>query len=84
MIKIELVDLKIEIKKISEDEKEIEKPYEIINLVKMILKFNNQNQNQEGQGLKILTPYQMSSRLAISLGQLKSGNNLKPFEIKIR
>ena len=54
------------------------------NLVKMILKFNNQNQNQEGQGLKILTPYQMSSRLAISLGQLKSGNNLKTFEIKIR
>ena len=50
----------------------------------MILKFNNQNQNQEGQGLKILTPYQMSSRLAISLGQLKSGNNLKTFEIKIR
>ena len=84
MIKIKLVDLKNEIKKISEDEKEIEKPYEIINLVKMILKFNNQNQNQEGQGLKILTPYQMSSRLAISLGQLKSGNNLKTFEIKIR
>ena len=31
--------------------------------------------NQEGQGLKILTPEQMLSRLPISLAQLKAGNN---------
>ena len=38
-----------------------------------ILEFNRQN--QEGQGLKILTPNQMLSRLPISLAQLKTGNN---------
>ena len=31
--------------------------------------------NQQGKGLKILTPYQMLSRLPISLAQLKAGNN---------
>ena len=31
--------------------------------------------NQQGQGLKILTPDQMLSRLAITLAQLKAGNN---------
>ena len=34
-----------------------------------------QTRKQEGQGLKILTPYQMLSRLPISLAQLKAGNN---------
>ena len=38
-----------------------------------ILKFNKQN--QEGQGLKILTPSQMLSRLPITLAQLQAGNN---------
>ena len=38
-----------------------------------ILEFNRQN--QEGQGLKILTPNQMLSRLPIFLAQLKTGNN---------
>ena len=32
-------------------------------------------ENQEGQGLKILTPNQMLSRLPITLAQLKAGNN---------
>ena len=31
--------------------------------------------NQEGEELNILTPYQMLSRLPISLAQLKAGNN---------
>ena len=44
-----------------EDEKEIEKPDEIVDIVENILESNKQN--QEGQGLKILTPYQMLSRL---------------------
>ena len=34
-----------------------------------------QRRNQQGQGLKILTPDQMLSRLPISLAQLESGNN---------
>ena len=31
--------------------------------------------NQEGKGLKILTPDQIFSRLPITLAQLKAGNN---------
>ena len=31
--------------------------------------------NQEGKGLKILTPDQVFSRLPITLAQLKAGNN---------
>ena len=48
-----------------EEEKEIEKSNEIIDIVEKILEFNKQN--QQGQGLKILTPDQMLSRLPISL-----------------
>ena len=40
-----------------EDEKEIEKLNEIVDIVEKILEFINQN--QERQGLKILTPNQM-------------------------
>ena len=39
---------------------------------------------QRGQGLKILTPNQMSSRLAISLTQLKAGNNSEKLKNEIR
>ena len=34
-----------------------------------------QRRNQRGQGLQILTPQQMLSRLPISLAQLKAENN---------
>ena len=34
-----------------------------------------QRRNQQGKGLKILTPSQMLGRLPISLAQLKAGNN---------
>ena len=57
----------------SEDEKNIKKPDEILQIVEDILKFNKQN--QQGKGLKILTPNQMLSRLPITLAQLKAGNN---------
>ena len=43
-------------KNMSEQEKETENPNEIVNLVKNILEFNKQ---QQEQGLKILTPNQM-------------------------
>ena len=67
-----LSDLKNEIEKMSENEIKIEKPYEIVNIVEKILEFNRQEQ---GQGLKILTPSQMLNRLPIALAQLKAGNN---------
>ena len=37
--------------------------------------FAAQRRNQRGQGLKMLTPQQMLSKLPISLAQLKAGNN---------
>ena len=57
----------------SKEERKIEKPDKIVKIVKKILKFNKQN--QKGQGLKILTPNQMLSRLPISLAQLEARNN---------
>ena len=38
----------------------------------------------KGQGLKILTPDQMLSRLPISLAQLKAGNNSEKLKNEIR
>ena len=43
-----------------------------------------ERRNQEGQGLKILTPNQMLSRLPITLAQLKAGNNSQKFINEIR
>ena len=40
--------------------------------------------NQSGQGLKILTPNQMLSRLSISLAQLKARNNYETLKNEIR
>ena len=65
-----------------EEEKEIEKSNEIIDIVEKILEFNKQN--QQGQGLKILTPDQMLSRLPITLAQLKAGNNSEKLKNEIR
>ena len=45
----------------------------MLDIAKLILEFNQLNQS--GQGLEILTPNQILSRLAISLDQLKAGNN---------
>ena len=64
-----------------EQEKETEDPDEIVNLVENILEFDKQ---QQGQGLKILTPSQMLSRLPISLAQLKAGNNSEKLKNEIR
>ena len=54
----------------------------IVEIVKDILNFNKQN--QEGKGLKILTPQQMLSRLPITLAQLKAGNNSEKLKNEIR
>ena len=40
--------------------------------------------NQQGQGLKMLTPNQMLSRLPIALAQLKAGNNSQKLINEIR
>ena len=64
-----------------EDKKEIEQPDKILNIVEEILDFNRQ---QLGQGLKILTPNQMLSRLPISLAQLKAGNNSEKLKNEMR
>ena len=64
-----------------EEEKQIENPDEIVNLVENILEFNRQ---QQEQGLKNLTPNQMFSRLPISLAQLKAGNNSEKLKNEIR
>ena len=66
----------------SEKEKEIEDPELIVEIVEEILKFNEQN--QQGQGIKILTPNQMLSRLPITLAQLKAGNNSEKLKNEIR
>ena len=62
------------------EEEEIKNPNEIVNLVENILEFNRQ---QQGQGLKILTPSQMLSRLPNSLAQLKAGNNSEKLKNEI-
>ena len=65
----------------SEDGKKADK---ILKIVKEILDFNKEIQNQWGSGLKILTPNQMLSRLPISLAQLKAGNNSEKVKNEIR
>ena len=60
----------MKLKEMSEDGNKTEQQNEILDIVEKILEFGNQN--QEGNGLKILTPYQIISRLPISLAQLKS------------
>ena len=54
----------------------------IINIVEHIL-YSNQLRQQQGSGLKILTPNQMLSRLPITLAQLKAGNNSEKLKNEI-
>ena len=54
----------------------------IIDIVEHILYFNEEN--QQGSGLKILTPSQMLGRLPISLAQLNAGNNSEKLKNGIR
>ena len=81
MINSGLKDLKKEIKKMPEKEKEIEDPESIVEIVEEILKFNEQNQQR--QGIKILTQNQMLNRLPISLAQLQAENNSEKLKNEI-
>ena len=65
----------------SENEKRIEQPDKIVDIVEKILDFNERY--QEGKGLEILTPNQMLSRLPITSAQLKTGNNSEKLENEI-
>ena len=82
MISSGLKDLMKEIEKMSKKEREIEEPDKIIEIVEEIRKFNKQT--QEGKGLKILTPYQVLSRLPISAAELKAGNSSEKLKNEIR
>ena len=66
----------------SGDEKENKGLNKILEIAKDILKFNEQN--QQGQGIKILTPNQMLNRLPIALAQLQAGNNSNKLKNEIR
>ena len=81
MINSGLRDLKKEIEDMSEQEKETEDPNGIVDIVEMTLEFNRQ---QQGQGLKILTPNQILSRLSIFSVQRKAGNNSEKLQNEIR
>ena len=59
-----------------EDEEEI--PRDVLDLK------SEESAAQKGQGLKLLTPQQMLSRLPISLAQLKAGNNSQKLKNEIR
>ena len=81
LIKSGLSELKNEIENMNEEEKEIEKPNEIVDIVEKILEFSKQNQT--GVGLKILIPDQMLSRLPITLTQLKAGDSSEKLKNEI-
>ena len=81
MINSGLRYLKEDTEVMNEQEKETGNPNKIVDIVENILEFNRQ---QQGQGLKILTPNQMLDRLPISLAQSKAGNNSEKLENEIR
>ena len=83
LIKEVLNRMKKAIKKWPENKKfMIEENEKIINIVERILYFNKLDQSR--QGLKILTPNQMLSRLPITLAQLKAENNSEKLKNEIR
>ena len=59
-----------------------EKPDKLLKIVEEILEFNEQNQLEEG--LKLLTPNQMLSRLPIIFAQLNAENNSEKLKNEIR
>ena len=79
-IKEVLNKMKKKIERVPEDKKYmIEENEKVINIVNNILYFN-----RSGQGLKMLAPNQMLSRLPISLAQLNTGNNPEKLKNEIR
>ena len=56
----------------------------ISNIIHKIFNFISKERKLKGQGIKILTPNQMLSRLPITLAQLNAGNNSEKLKKKIR
>ena len=96
LIKNELKDLKTDIKYMPENEVKSRKLDLLAGLVEKILDINGLRnipdlgseesaaQKQQGQGLKILTPQQMITRLPILLAQLQAKNNSQKLKNEIR
>ena len=83
VIKKVLNKMKKNIEKVLEDRKFMtEENEKIIDIVERI--FYLKQLDQSGQGLKMLTPNEMLSRLTISLAQLKAGNTSKKLKNEIR
>ena len=83
LIKVKWSNLKDKTEEMSKEEMENKKTDKILKIVKEILDFN-QLEQQKGEGLKILTPNQMLTRLPITLAQLKAGNNSEKLKNEIR
>ena len=84
VIKSGLEDLNNKINEMSEKERKNERADKIIEIVERIFAYSKQQQNQQGEGIKILTQSQMLSRLPISLAQLEAGNNSNKLKNEIR
>ena len=72
MIRNGLSDSENMIQEMSTNETAIEKPCNLVYIVKNILECNRHS--QEIKGLKILTPDQILSRLSITSAQVRGGN----------
>ena len=82
-IKDKLANLMEAVKRIpTNDAKKIKNRNNMLDIVERIPEFNQLNQS--GQGLKILTPNQILSRLPISFAQLNAGNNSQKLKNEIR
>ena len=80
-----IVEIMALLKKISPDDKKSNKQPDTTNMPKLEDKeCAAERRNQQGKGLKILTPDQMLSRLPITLAQLKAGNNSQKLINEIR
>ena len=78
-----LTKLKNIVRNVPRDEvSKVEENGKIIDIVERNLELNQGKHS--GKGLKILTPDQMLSRLAITLAQLKAANNSEKLENEIR
>ena len=85
LIKSALTDLKKDTENTSKgDVNKIEENDKVMDIVEHIIYFNDQDKDQQGQGLKIITPSQTLSRLPISLAQLNAENNSEKLKNELR
>ena len=77
-----MTGLEFDIRKLSREGKQTTQLKLLANSVDRM--FNDAIDKQQGQGLKILTPQQMITRLHILLAQLKAGNNSQKRKNEIR